>query len=266
MSFEQGGHSLKAKNNIQSVDRTLKILEILSDYNEGLRVVDISEQTNLNKSTVHRMLGTLISNSYVTQDSETKLYKLTFKLFELGNKRLKNEDLLSASKLYTKGLMKITNEVIHLTVRDGNEVVYIDKVEANNTIRMASSIGKRSQMYCTAVGKAILGYLPQHEILKIWESSKIEKLTKNSIISYGKLEAELQKIKKQGYAIDNEENELGVRCVGAPIFNREGKVEAAISVSGPAVRVTISKVEKIAKEVKKTAYLISKELGYIEMI
>lgn len=256
---------MKPKSHIQSVDRALKILEILSDYNEGLKVAEISEEIELNRSTVHRMLSTLISSNYVFQDPETRLYKLTFKLFELGNKKLKDVDLLTVSKQYSKNLMENTNEVVHLTVRDGNEVVYIDKVEANNTIRMASSIGKRGNMYSTSVGKAILAYLPKDEVKKIWDSSTIERFTKHSIVSFDKLVDELEQINRQGYAIDNEENELGVRCVGAPIFNREGMVDAAISVSGPTIRVTMDKIDEIAKEVKKHAYLISKELGYVEI-
>lgn len=255
---------MKPKNHIQSVERTLKILELLSDYNEGLRVADISEETGLNKSTVHRMLSTLSICNYVFQDPETRRYRLTFKLFELGNKKLKDVNLVTVSKQYTKSLMEITNEVVHLTIRDGNEVVYIDKVEASNTIRMASSIGKRGQMYCTSVGKCILAHLPENEIKMIWDSSPIEELTKNTVISYEKLENELKKIRVQGYSIDNEENELGVRCIGAPIFNSEGQVEAAISVSGPTTRVTIAKVEKIAQQVKNHAYFISKELGYMK--
>lgn len=255
---------MKIKSHIQSVDRALKILEILSDYNEGLRVAEISEEIELNRSTVHRMLSTLINSNYVFQDPETKLYKLTFKLFELGNKKLIGVDLLTVSKQYTKSLMENTNEVVHLTVRDGNEVVYIDKVEANNTIRMASSIGKRGRMYSTSVGKAMLAYLPEYEVKKTWDSSTIEKLTKHSIVSFDKFVRELEQIKIQGYAIDNEENELGVRCVGAPIFNREGMVDAAISVSGPAMRVTMDKIDEISKEVKKHASFISKELGYVE--
>ncbi|MDD3840743.1 MAG: IclR family transcriptional regulator [Clostridia bacterium] len=249
---------------IQSVDRALSILELLSDYNEGLRITDISEKVGLHKSTVYRLLSTLIYKDFVVQDIETNKYKTTLKLFELGSKKIKNTDLVSVSKAYTKKLMECVNEVVHLVVREGNHIVYIDKVEADNTIRMASTIGKRNPMYCTAVGKAILAYLPEQEVQEIWNNSKIEKRTQYTITDFKVLRMELDSIKQRGYAVDNEENEVGVRCVSAPIFNRIGKTDAAISISGPAIRVTEDKVEAIAQEVIKYAHLISKELGYIE--
>lgn len=247
---------------VQSIDRALSILEVLADYSKGLGVTEISEKVNLHKSTVYRLLSTLIYKGYIVQDSETNKYKVTFKLYELGNKKLKDIDLLSASKHYTKKLMESVNEVVHLVIREGNKIVYIDKVEANNTIRMESTIGRRSPMYCTSVGKAILAYFPDEEVKNIWNISKIEKLTKFTITEFEEMIKELSRVREKGYGIDNEENEIGVRCVGAPIFNRYGEIEGAISVSGPTLRVKEKDVEGIAKEVIKYANLISKELGY----
>ena len=249
---------------VQSVDRALSILEVLSDYNEGLGVTEISDKVGLHKSTVHRLLGTLIYKGYVTQDAESNKYKITLKLFELGNKKVEDMDILTASKPYTNELMEKVNEVVHFVIREGNNIVYIDKVEADNTIRMASTIGRRSPLYCTSVGKAILAQLSDKEVEKIWNSSKIEKLTKFTITNLEDMKKELEKIRQKGYAIDNEENELGVRCIGVPVFNRFGEVEGAISISGPTIRVTEDRVEGFAKEVVKYAGLISKELGYKE--
>lgn len=249
---------------VQSVDRALSILEVLSEYNQGLGVTEISDKIGLHKSTVHRLLGTLIYKGYVTQDAESNKYKITLKLFELGNKKVEDMDILTASKPYTKELMEKVNEVVHFVIREGNNIVYIDKVEVDNTIRMASTIGRRSPLYCTAVGKAILAQLSDKEVEKIWNSSKIEKLTEFTITDLEEMRRELEKVRRKGYAIDNEENELGVRCAGAPIFNRFGKVEGAISISGPTIRVTECKVKEFAKEVVKYAGLISKELGYKE--
>lgn len=249
---------------VQSVDRALSILEVLSDYNEGLGVTEISDKVGLHKSTVHRLLGTLIYKGYVTQDAESNKYKVTLKLFELGNKKVEDMDILTASKPYTKELMKRVNEVVHLVIREDNKIVYIDKVEADNTIRMASTVGKRNPLYCTSVGKAILAQLPREEVEKVWNSSEIEKLTESTITGLEDMKKELETVRKKGYAVDNEENELGVRCIGAPVFNRFGEVEGAISISGPTIRVTEDRVEKFAKDVVKYAGLISKELGYIK--
>ena len=247
---------------VQSVDRTLTILEVLSDYSDGLGITEISERVNLHKSTVYRLLSTLIYKGYVVQDEESSKYKITFKLFELGSKKVDKLDLLKSSKPYTKMLMESVNEVVHLIIREDNEIVYIDKVEANNTISMKSRIGNRAPMYCTATGKAMLAFLPEEEILKIWKSSKIIRLTENTITDFILYKKELQEIKKIGYAIDDEENEMGVKCVGAPILNIKGDVAGAISVSGPIHRITEDKMDFISKEVIKYANMISEEIGY----
>ena len=247
---------------VQSVDRTLTILEVLSDYNDGLGITEISSLVNLHKSTVHRLLSTLIYKGYVVQDEESSKYKITFKLFELGSKKVHKLDLLEISRPYTKMLMESVNEVVHLIIREETDIVYIDKVEANNTISMSSRIGKRNPMYCTATGKAILAFLPEDEVLKVWNSSKIVKLTKNTNTDFILFKKELQTIKNIGYAIDDEENEIGVRCVGATIFNMNGDVVAAISVSGPVTRITDDKIDFISKEVIQCTNSISKEMGY----
>lgn len=249
---------------VQSVDRTLSILELISDYNEGLGITEISEKIELHKSTVHRLLGTLIYKGYVIQDQKNNKYRLTSKLFELGNKIIEDMDILKASKDYTEALMESLNEVVHVVIRDQYDIVYIDKVEADNNIRMASKVGRRSPLYCTSVGKAILAYVDEEEVLEIWNNSKIEKFTEKTITEYDAFRKELDKIKIQGFAEDDEENEPGVRCIGAPVFNFHGEVEGAISISGPAIRVTKDKIDEIAIEVKKYANLISRELGYRE--
>lgn len=247
---------------VQSVNRALSILELISDYNEGLGITEISQKTDLHKSTVHRLLGTLMYKGFVVQDTITNKYRISLKLYELGTKRIEDLDILKASKPYTKRLMEELNEVVHLVIRDKNDIIYIDKVEADNTIRMASTIGRRSPLYCTSVGKAILAFTDEKEVEDIWKNNNVQKLTPNTIIDFQLFKEELEKIREQGYAEDDEENELGVRCIGAPVFNFHGEVEGAISISGPTIRVTKDKVEKIAEAVKKYAGLISRELGY----
>lgn len=247
---------------VQSVDRALSILELLSNHSEGLRIVEISEKIDLHKSTVHRLLGTLMHKGFVEQDEVTNRYRISIKLYELGSKRIEDMDILRVSKKYTKKLMMELNEVVHLVIRDGNEIVYIDKVEADNTIRMASTIGRRSPLYCTSVGKSILAFADEEEVKHVWKNSNIVKWTENTITNYEKFEKELEKVRQQGYAEDNEENELGIRCIGAPVFNNKGEVEGAISISVPILRVTEDKLQESYEAVKKYADIISKELGY----
>ena len=248
---------------VQSVDRALTILELLSEHIDGLGITEISSKIDLHKSTVHRLLGTLIYKGFVIQDNNTKEYKISLKLYELGIVKIASVDILGASKPYTKALMDSLNEVVHLVIRDNNDIIYIDKVEADNRIRMASTIGKRRPLYCTSVGKAMLAFMSDEEIEKVWNNSNIEKLTDKTIVDFNKFKEELKKVKENNYAEDDEENELGVRCIGAPIFNQNGDVEGAISISGPTFRFKKERVGEISKEVIKYAKLISKELGYM---
>lgn len=249
-------------NVVQSVERALDILEILSEDVNGMGLSEIGNKIDLHKSTIHRLLGTLIHKGYVIQDCLTNKYKITIKLYELGVKKIASSDILEASKSYTKELMESLNEVVHLVIRDENDIIYIDKVEADNTIRMSSTIGKRRPLYCTSVGKVMMAYMNQDEVKQIWNNCEIERLTEKTIIDFDDFLKELENVKNYGYAEDDEENEIGVRCIGAPIFNHKGQVEGAISISGPAFRVTKEKVEEMSKEVIRYAKLISKELGY----
>ncbi len=252
-------------NIVQSVERALSIMELLSEHNEGLGITEIGEKTDLHKSTVHRLLATLIHKGFVEQSEVTNNYRNSLRIYEIGSRRVANLDILSVSKPFTEKLMKDLNEVVHLVVSDEECIVYIDKVEANNTIQMSSTIGKRSPAYSTSVGKAILAFSNVEEVSKVWQTSDLKKYTSNTIVDYEEFKKELNKINKLGYAEDDEENEIGLRCIGAPIFGITGRVEGAISISGPSSRVTKEKVEEIGKKVKGCAREISKELGYISL-
>lgn len=251
------------KDTVQSVERALTILEELSEYEDGLGITEISRNVNLHKTTVFRLMGTLIEKGFVEQDSETNKYRITLKMFELGSKKLDKMDILTVARPYLKRLVRETNEVVHLVMLDGTDIVYIDKVESENTIRMHSRIGKRSPAYCTAVGKAMLAYQSENDIERVWKNSKILKYTENTITNLDIFKEELKAIRERGYSIDNEENELGVRCVGAPIFNHKGEVNFAISVSGPVMRITIDKIKEISEIVMEYSKIISRELGYV---
>ncbi|WP_026894386.1 IclR family transcriptional regulator [Clostridiisalibacter paucivorans] len=250
------------KDIVQSVDRALSILEVLSENSSGLGITEISKKIDLHKSTVHRLLSTLIYKDYVEQDHETNKYRITLKVLELGNNRLKDLDIVTVSRPHLTELMKKTNEVVHLVILEKEEIVYIDKVESENTIRMHSTIGKRSPAYCTAVGKAIMSHMTMEEVLEIWNNSQIKEHTQYTITGVDEMKEELKKIRERGYSVDDEENEIGVRCVAAPIFNWKGDVIAAISISGPTMRVTKEKVEEFSILIIEYARRISLELGY----
>lgn len=247
---------------VQSVDRALSIIEVLSDFENGLGITEISEKVELSKSTVYRLLSTLIYKGYVKQNQSDSMYSLTLKLFELGNKKVENMNLTTVALPYLEELMKKTNEVVHLVVRDGIEMVYISKVEPKKTIRMYSRIGKRIPMYCTAVGKAMMSQMTEKEIETIWEKSNIKKLTDKTIININDIKKDLKEIREKGYAIDEQENELGIRCIGTVIRGYNGKLWGAISVSGSILSFTTDKIKDFANYILECSNIISKELGY----
>lgn len=247
---------------VQSVNRALSLLEILAQEEEGLGLMEISQEANLTKSTVHRLLHTLIENGYVKQNVENGPYKLTFKMFRLGAKTVEKMDILKLSRPYLQQLKNQFGEVIHLVIRDEEEIVYIDKVETDHTIRMYSNIGKRGTLYSTSVGKAILASHTDEELYSLWQTLNIEKKTEYTITTWPEFLEEIKTIRKVGYALDQEENELGVKCIGIAFLDYTGAPVGAISVSGPIQRMTEEKMALIKKEILQVKKEISRELGY----
>lgn len=249
-------------NIVQSVDRTLEILELLSNHVEGLSIKDISERLGFHKSTVHRLLGTLIYKGYVEQDPVTNHYLVTLKLFQLGSRKVENTDVIKVSKPFLNKLAQLSGEVVHLVLRDGVDIIYVDKVEGNHIIRMHSRIGHRSPMYCTAVGKAIMATLDEEKNRLIFDQSPVEQLTEKTITTYDDFVSSRQDIYNKGYAIDDEENEPGVTCVAVAIKDFSGESHAAISISGPTERMNKESIDKYSVALKEYCHLISQQLGY----
>ena len=247
-------------SNVQSIDRALSILEIISEK-EQISLKDLVDETQLSKATVHRLVNSLISNGYVQQNALTNQYEITFKMFQLGNKRVQNIDFLNVAKSMISQLMTTVGETCHLVVEDNNEVVYIDKfIPSNNNRSMASKIGKRAPMYCTAVGKSILSTYDNERIQEIWDQSNIVKLTENTITDYDQFIDEIAVIREQGYSVDNEENEKGIYCVSTYFVNYRNEVQGAISLSFPITE--LDKKEFFVDELKTCANKISRLLGY----
>ena len=257
---------LKPNNLVQTIERTSLILDILGQSPQGISIRELSAKIDLPKGTIHRLLSSLSYFGYVRQDSKTRDYFLGFKLVELGNLLLSQLDLRKEAESFLRGLSERTNETIHLVFLDRNEIVYLDKVEADHSssgLRMASHVGLRNPAHSCAVGKVLLSHLSEVELSQLIKEKGLLKRTENTLIDPAQLKEHLKSVRNQGYAIDDEENERGIRCVAAPIYNEGGKVVAAISISGPAFRVTKKVIqEKLKKEVMETAYQISQRLGF----
>ncbi|SDM45468.1 IclR family transcriptional regulator [Halarsenatibacter silvermanii] len=249
---------------VKSLDRALDILERIIEHNKPLGITEISQGTDLHKSTVYRLVDTLCYRGYLSQDPETGKYKIGMKFFELGSRVINNLDLRTQAKPYLYELEDKTGETVHLGVLEDTEMIYIDKVESRQTIRMESQVGKRVHTHNTALGKVTLANLPEEEVDRIIEKAGLPEYTENTITDKDVLKRELEKIQEQNFALDDEESELGIRCISGPIFGHEGKIIAAFSISGPASRMTDDKIEQTQKIVKDYSLSISRAFGYSE--
>lgn len=249
-------------NIVQSVDRALHILTLISTKKEGYGVTEISNKIDLNKTSVYRMLSTLVRHGLVEQDAETEKYKLGYKVLELSSTLLESIDLRAEAKAYLKELSRFTNEVIHLVVYNRGEIVYIEKLEGNETLRTHSKVGARAPVHCTSLGKAILAFLPASEVIKVIERKGLSKHTDKTITDKEVLINQLAAIREQGYAAEFEENEPGINCIAAPIFDYSGKVVAAVSISGPAMRMTSETMNELKDNLMDIGKKISTRLGY----
>jgi len=254
----------KSPYQVQVLDRALAVLEVLSAEGPDLSLGEISERLALHKSTAHRLIMVLERHNFVERNSVSGRYRLGLKLFELGTKAVSQLGLRERARPFLERLVLETSETVHLCVLDDSEVVYLDKVEPERSVRMATSVGRRNPIHCTAVGKAIMAYLPISEVEAIIRRHGMKTMTANTITNFLALKKELSTIRQRGYSIDDEEIEEGVRCVGCVVRNFSGEPLAAISASGPAFRVTREKVAELAVPVVAAALGLSSELGFKE--
>ena len=256
----------KIQGSVQVIERGCKILDHLSKGKRSYSIQDLSSELNLPKPTIHRILSTLRHFGFVTQDEVSKEYRLGFRLVELGQTVLDQIDLRKAAEPFLTQLASQVQETVHLVILDQGEIVYLDKVEGVSdpkSLRMVSRIGMRNYAHSCAVGKVLLAFLSDSERGAVIAQKGLPRLTKNTIVNLGQLNKHLAEVRAQGYAVDDEENEEGVRCVGAPVRNDRGKVIAAISISGPAVRMIGERIYSGLKtQVMETALEISKKLGF----
>jgi IclR family transcriptional regulator, KDG regulon repressor len=250
-------------SNVQSLERALTLLNKLSEYPDGIQITRLSEQVGLTKSTIHRLLATLSSMNYVVKDEETDKYKLGLQVLFLSRNLLNNSDIVTVSKPFLEKLSQEVNETVHLCIEDRGEVVYIDKIESTQTIRMYSRVGSRAPMYCTGVGKILLSDKNPDVFEEIVSKINFIPKTPSTITSKEQFIEEIEKVKSQGYALDNAENEIVLRCIAAPIFDHKGKIIASFSISGPSNRVTLELInDSLIEKMKQYSIAISRNLGY----
>lgn len=253
----------KEPSEVQAVAKTIGILETLAEKGE-MTLTDLSTCVGSNKSTVYRFMCTLIDKGYVRRNAETDAYSLTLKLFQLGMCTYKRIDMIRFAQPILKRLSMLSEETVHLAILEDNRLTYLSKIESSYTLRvsMQSKVGATAPEYCTGVGKVLLAWLDSKDLEEYLASNNFQCFTDHTITDRLQLADELQKIRKEGYAYDDEEHEYGVRCVAAPVRDYYGKVVASISVSGPTIRLVDSRMDALKDLVISSAEELSFALGY----
>lgn len=247
---------------IQSVERAIDILELFLDSEPELSVKEISEKLNLSKSTVHGLIKTLEHRGYLQQNPDDLKYRMGIKIFALGSFIENNLDITRISQPIIKSLVEELKETVHLVVRQQDELFYVAKIEGPHTLRIYSHVGKSAPIHCTGVGKAILAYQDEKEIDRILSSANLESFTEYTITDKEKIKEQLEFIRNNGYSIDDEEIEIGLKCVAAPIFDHKGNAIASLSCASPKMRLTDERLPLVIAGIKSAAEEISSCLGY----
>lgn len=245
---------------IKSIVKAFRLMELLVTKNE-FQLAELCQLLQFPKTTVHRMLLTLESLGYVQQNPQSLGYMASIKIFELGGKVAQNLNLIQIAKPLMIKLSEKTGETINLGILDGTDVICIDKVESKQHLKIDQPIGYRTKAYQTGMGKAILAYLSEEERAGLFAKHTVSTGTSKSLKTVSAITENLKKVREQGYAVDNEEYIIGVRCVGTPIFDHNSKVVAGLSIAGPALRIKERNIGSLAKLVTETAAFISNGLG-----
>ncbi|HHV75647.1 MAG TPA: IclR family transcriptional regulator [Thermoanaerobacterium sp.] len=253
--------STKPVQGAQSIYRAFQLLECVFELSEGATLAELCRQSGLNSSTAFRILAVLEDLGYVRKGDDD-VYRPGFKPLLLTEKLFDTLDVRSVAHPILKELSHQTKEVCHLVIRDGLEAVYIDKVEDNSqTIRMHSRVGKRAPLHCTAVGKVLLAGMDDDSLEKILPRLELKRFTENTITTLEHLRAEIDRVRRDGYALDRSEHEDFIKCVAAPVYDAHHAVKAAISISVPAIRFPPEREPQLLELLLDSCQKVSKQLG-----
>jgi DNA-binding IclR family transcriptional regulator len=248
---------------VQSIDRAIGLLNALAESERPMALGDLGRAAEVPNSTARRLLLTLMSHRFVSQNEETGLYSPGPRLFELAYRVMGRMDLRTQAAPILDRLNAETALTVHLAILDDGDVVYIDKREANETVRMYSAIGKRAPVHCTALGKALIAFLDEPRLRSIAKAKGLPRFTKNTITTWTGLAANLKLVRERGYSRDNAEQQDMIHCIGAPIRDHSGKVIASISLTGTVYSHDIALLERLAPVLIRGATEISRKLGYV---
>src|SRR5438445_11899435 len=243
-----------------AVERALNILEAAAHRRDGLTNSEISRKLAIPKSSASYILRTLERRDYLRREPETGRYRLGLKILSLGGYAQANLDIADVALPFMRTLVERIHLTVHLAVLDQGEAVYIEKVEAPGFFRVNTWVGRRMFLHSTSVGKCLLAWLPKQEVETLVKQQGLKKRTPKTITTMTKLLADLDHVKQSGYAVDDEENSLGARCLGTPIFDATGNAAAALGASGTLTQVDEPSMPRIVEALKDTARRISRQL------
>ena len=251
----------KRNYDITALQRGLRLLHLFSEAPRGLTAKQVASLSRLPVSTVHRFLANLVTAGFLNRDGEGT-HSLGIACFSIGQAAVGQLDIRRLSLPYLRELNQQTRETIHLTVRHGLSAVYVEKLDSPEPLRIHSRIGAAVPLYCTAVGKVMLAYMPEDEQQRILPALNLQRQTSNSVGNLQELKTELYRVRKNGYASDLEENERHIRCVAAPIWDHTGSVQSSLSITAPTVRMPVARLRQLAPLIQRAGLQISAELGY----
>ncbi len=256
------GGARRGRGGVQSVERTLDILEALVELGSEVGLVEISQAVSLPLATVHRLLGTLIQRGYVKQNRQNRKYSLGFRALQMGSDMRQRFTLRLEARPFLQRLVQHCGESANLAVLDDGEVVYIDQAQSTRILRMFTQIGNRLPAHSTGSGKVMLAFASPDVVEGIVRRYGLARRTPRTIVDFEAFREELERIRQRGYAIDDEEHEEGVRCVAAPVRDQSGQVIASLSVSGPVTRLNDRQMNAVIPEVMECVMKLSARLGY----
>lgn len=245
---------------VQTIERALTILEALGQFPQGIGVTELGQYIGLHKSTVHRLLGSLLIYGYVDQDKDSERYRLGMKILALGLEILNNLDFRKEALPFMRELVEISRETVQLAVLDYSQIVVVERDHSPETITV--NLGLRADVHCTAEGKVLLAHLSPDKIERILMKSQMRQYTMNTMTDISNILVHLEKVRSQGYAINAEEFVEGLRSVATPIFDHAGSVIASLSISGPTSRLTLERIGRLVTVLKEASSSISTRLGY----
>ncbi|HON72542.1 MAG TPA: IclR family transcriptional regulator [bacterium] len=252
------------KSLVPGLERGIKILELLEKEKEGLTFGDLLEKTGIPKPSLARILNLLESHNFIRNSSDGR-YRLGFRLLSLGYSVYTNLDLIREARPFLTELVDLTGETVELAILDGGEILYIDKIESPEPIRLVARIGSRYKtLHCTAVGKVFLAYMGEDFFKDYLARVGLPSFTEKTITDVEVLKAQLDEIRSRGYAFDDEEVRSGVRRIASPVFGSFKGLVAVIGIAGPTFRITVERKEELGEIVKRVAMGLSERFGYKE--